>query len=103
MQSINNQIVATIKKKGRGKIFFINDFRHFGNSEASDWQVHKIEAKKLSARKILIHTLSHLLIRKFELAVCHFCTLVPDTSCEMNNLFLDRRLIIDKEFGYFIS
>ena len=34
MQSINNQIVATIKKKGRGKIFFINDFRHFGSNEA---------------------------------------------------------------------
>jgi hypothetical protein len=151
------------------------------HAEDSDWQSHKIEAKKLTTRKILIHTLSHLLIREFEyvcgypmsslqerlyvsenmngilisaydgtdgylggltklcnnlaklqeiitnsvwrakdcsldpicyenegqgvaqlnLAACHSCTLIPDTSCEMNNLFLDRRLVIDKEFGYF--
>ena len=151
------------------------------NAEESDWQFHKIEAKKLTARKILIHTLSHLLIREFEyvcgypmsslqerlyvsenmngflisaydgtdgylgglaklcnnldklqniitnalqraqncsldpicyesegqgvallnLAACHSCTLIPDTSCEMSNLFLDRRLVIDTEFGYF--
>jgi hypothetical protein len=151
------------------------------HAEDSDWQFHKIEAKKLTARKILIHTLSHLLIREFEyvcgypmsslqerlyvsknmngflisaydgtdgylggltklcnnldklqdiitstlqrakdcsldpicyesegqgvaqlnLAACHSCTLVSDTSCEMSNLFLDRRLVIDKDFGYF--
>ena len=151
------------------------------HAEDSDWQFHKIEAKKLTARKILIHTLSHLLIREFEyvcgypmsslqerlyvsenmngflisaydgtdgylggltklcnnldklqeiitsalqrakdcsldpicyenegqgvaqlnLAACHSCTLIPDTSCEMSNLFLDRRLVIDNEFGYF--
>lgn len=151
------------------------------HAQDSDWQFHKIEAKKLTARKILIHTLSHLLIREFEyfcgypmsslqerlyvsenmngflisaydgtdgylgglaklcnnldklqniitnalqraqncsldpicyesegqgvaqlnLAACHSCTLIPDTSCEMSNLFLDRRLVIDTEFGYF--
>jgi hypothetical protein len=151
------------------------------HAEDSDWQFHKIEAKKLKPRKILIHTLSHLLIREFEyvcgypmsslqerlyvsdnmngflisaydgtdgylggltklcnnldklqkiitsalqrakdcsldpicyesegqgisqlnLAACHSCTLIPDTSCEMSNLFLDRRLVIDEEFGYF--
>jgi hypothetical protein len=152
------------------------------HAENSDWQFHKIEAKKLTARKILIHTLSHLFIREFEyvcgypmaslqerlyvsenmngflisaydgtdgylggltklcnnnldklqkiitsalqrakecsldpiccenegqgiaqlnLAACHSCTLVPDTSCEMSNLFLDRRVVIDTEFGYF--
>lgn len=162
----------TIKKR----IKIIQD-----HAEDSDWQSHKIEAKKLTARKILIHTLSHLFIREFEyvcgypmsslqerlyvsekmngflisaydgtdgylggltklcnnpdklqeiitsalqrakdcsldpicyenegqgvaqlnLAACHSCTLVPDTSCEMSNLFLDRRLVVDKEFGYF--
>lgn len=151
------------------------------HAEDSDWQSHKIEAKKLTSRKILIHTLSHLFIREFEyvcgypmsslqerlyvsenmngflisaydgtdgylggltklcnnldklgeiidsallrakdcsldpicyenegqgvgqlnLAACHSCTLVPDTSCEMSNLFLDRRLVIDEHFGYF--
>ena len=153
------------------------------NAAESDWQMHKIEAKKLSewgARKILIHTLSHLFIREFEyvcgypmsslqerlyvssemngflisafdgtdgylggltklcnnldrlqqiiesalqrakdcsldpicyesegqgvaqlnLAACHSCTIVPDTSCEMSNLFLDRRLVVDRKFGY---
>ncbi|MCL2073121.1 MAG: DUF1998 domain-containing protein [Marinilabiliaceae bacterium] len=152
-----------------------------GHAEDSDWQSHKIEAKKLTARKILIHTLAHLFIREFEyvcgypmsslqerlyvsenmngflisaydgtdgylggltklcnnldklqeiitsalqrakdcsidpiccenegqgvaqlnLAACHSCSLVPDTSCEMSNLFLDRRLVIDNDFGYF--
>ncbi len=151
------------------------------HAEDSDWQFHKIEAKKLTARKILIHTISHLLIREFEyvcgypmssmqerlyisenmngflisaydgtdgylgglaklcnnldrlqqiidsslqrakdcsldpicyenegqgvaqlnLAACHSCTLVPDTSCEMNNLFLDRQLVLDNDFGYY--
>lgn len=151
------------------------------NAAKSDWQMHKIKAKTLTAREVLIHTLSHLLIREFEyvcgypmsslqerlyvsknmngflisaydgtdgylggltklcnnlnklqdiitsalqrakdcsldpicyesegqgiaqlnLVACHSCTLVPDTSCEMSNLFLDRRLVIDKDFGYF--
>lgn len=154
-----------------------------GNAKNSDWQFHKIEAKKLSARKVFIHTLAHLLIREFEyycgypmaslherlyvsenmngflisaydgtdgylggltklcndleklndiicstlqrakncsldpiccesdgqgvsqlnLAACHSCTLIPDTSCEMSNLFLDRRLVVDPDFGYFKS
>jgi len=151
------------------------------NATESDWQIHKIKAKTLTAREMLIHTLSHLFIREFEyvcgypmsslqerlyvspnmkgflisaydgtdgylggltklcnnleklqniiksalmrakdcsldpicyesegqgvaqlnLAACHSCTLVPDTSCEMSNLFLDRRLVIDKKYGYF--
>ena len=151
------------------------------NAAESDWQIHKIKAKTLTAREVLIHTLSHLLIREFEyvcgypmsslqerlyvseemngflisafdgtdgylggltklcnnrdrlqqiiesalqrakdcsldpicyesegqgvaqlnLAACHSCTIVPDTSCEMSNLFLDRKLVIDKEIGYF--
>ncbi len=151
------------------------------HAEDSDWQFHKIEAKKLTDRKVLIHTLSHLLIRELEyvvgypmsslqerlyisnnmngflisaydgtdgylggltklcnnvdklqeiitsalqrakdcsldpicyenegqgvaqlnLAACHSCSLIPDTSCELSNLFLDRRLVIDTEFGYF--
>ena len=150
------------------------------NAAESDWQMHKIKAKTLTAREVLIHTLSHLLIREFEyvcgypmsslqerlyvgsemngflisafdgtdgylggltklcnnldrlqqlidsalqrakdcsldpicyesegqgvaqlnLAACHSCTIVPDTSCEMSNLFLDRKLVIDKEIGY---
>jgi hypothetical protein len=148
---------------------------------SSEWKSHQIEAARITPRKILIHTLAHLLIREFEyicgypmsslqerlyvdntmngflisaydgtdgylgglsklcnnienlnkiiqsalnrakncsldpicyesegqgiaqlnLAACHSCTLLPETSCEHGNLFLDRKLVIDEEFGYF--
>lgn len=151
------------------------------HSSNSDWQSHKIEANKISPRKVLIHTLSHLIIRELEyvcgypasslnerlyvndnmygflisaydgidgflgglsnlcndveklqkiiksainrsvdcsldpicfesdgqgiaklnLAACHSCTLLPETTCELSNLFLDRQLIINSSFGYF--
>jgi hypothetical protein len=39
------------------------------------------------------------------LAACHACALLPETSCEEGNLLLDRGLVIgtpdDKELGYF--
>jgi len=35
------------------------------------------------------------------LSACFNCTLLPETSCEMFNSFLDRRILIDKEYGYF--
>ena len=35
------------------------------------------------------------------LAACYSCTLLPETSCEELNCFLDRRLLIDEEFGFF--
>lgn len=151
------------------------------NAENSDWLYHKMEARTITARKILIHTFSHLLIREFEyvcgypmsslqerlyvsdnmngflisaydgmdgylggltklcnnleklqsiinsslkrakscsldpicyesegqgvamlnLAACQSCTLIPDTSCEISNLFLDRQLVIDEQIGFF--
>lgn len=151
------------------------------HGEASDWKSHQIEASKLTPRKVLIHTLAHLLMRELEyisgypmsslqerlyvsdsmhgflisaydgtdgylgglsklskdlnnlqeilnsainrakncsldpicyesegqgiaqlnLAACHSCTLLPETSCEMGNLFLDRQIVVDEEFGYF--
>jgi hypothetical protein len=40
-------------------------------------------------------------VAQLNLAACHSCTLIPETSCEMGNLFLDRRLVIDEKFGYF--
>jgi len=33
MQSVSNQILEHIKKKRRGKIFFAEDFKHFGTAE----------------------------------------------------------------------
>jgi hypothetical protein len=35
------------------------------------------------------------------LAACHACSLVPETSCVASNRLLDRRLVIDEEFGFF--
>jgi len=153
------------------------------NAKNADWKSHQIIAKSLTPRKVLIHTLSHLLIREFEyvcgypasslserlyvsetmhgflisafdgtdgylgglsnlcndlknlnsiinsaifratdcssdpicvesegqgvgqlnLAACHSCTLTPETTCELSNLYLDRKLIINKNYGYFNS
>jgi hypothetical protein len=35
------------------------------------------------------------------LAACFSCGLVSETACEERNLGLDRRVLIDPEFGYF--
>lgn len=34
------------------------------------------------------------------LAACYSCSLLPETSCEEFNSFLDRAMLIDKEFGF---
>lgn len=150
------------------------------NAENADWKSHQIIAKSLTPRKVLIHTLSHLLMRELEyvcgypasslserlfvsdtmhgflisafdgtdgylgglsnlcndlgnlnsiinsalfratdcssdpiciesdgqgfgqlnLAACHSCTLIPEASCELSNLYLDRNLPIGN-YGYF--
>lgn len=33
-------------------------------------------------------------------AACYSCALLPETSCEEFNCFLDRRILIDKKFGF---
>ena len=153
------------------------------NAQNADWKLHQIIAKTLTSKKVLIHTLSHLLMRELEyvcgypasslserlyvsetmngflisafdgtdgylgglsnlcndlenlnniinsailratdcssdpiciesegqgvgqlnLAACHSCTLTPETTCELSNLYLDRKLIVSKEYGYFNS
>jgi hypothetical protein len=35
------------------------------------------------------------------LAACASCTLLPETSCEEFNSLLDRRVVVDADFGYF--
>jgi hypothetical protein len=37
----------------------------------------------------------------FNLAACFSCSLTAETSCEVMNLGLDRRVLVDEEFGYF--
>ena len=34
MKTTNNNIITYIQKKGRGKIFFVDEFRKFGTNEA---------------------------------------------------------------------
>lgn len=34
-------------------------------------------------------------------AACYSCALLPETSCEEFNCFLDRRLLVDNDFGFF--
>lgn len=40
-------------------------------------------------------------VGQLNLAACHSCTLTPETTCELSNLYLDRKLIVDKNYGYF--
>lgn len=42
-------------------------------------------------------------VGNLNLSACFNCTLLPETSCEKFNSFLDRRILIDKEYGYFKS
>jgi len=37
------------------------------------------------------------------LSSCFSCSLVAETACEEMNLGLDRRILVDEEFGYFIN
>lgn len=39
-------------------------------------------------------------VENLNLAACYSCALLPDISCEMFNSFLDRGLLIDKNFGF---
>lgn len=40
-------------------------------------------------------------VANLNLSACFSCALLPETSCEMFNCFLDRRILIDKDYGYF--
>ena len=40
-------------------------------------------------------------LEKINLAACHNCCLLPETSCEEFNRLLDRGVLIDKDFGFF--
>lgn len=37
------------------------------------------------------------------MAACYSCTLIPENACEEFNSFLDRSLLMDKEYGFFTS
>ena len=42
-------------------------------------------------------------VSQLNLAACHSCTLTPEITCELSNLFLDRKLLVNESFGYFNS
>lgn len=33
-------------------------------------------------------------------SICFSCTLIPETSCEISNRYLDRSLVVDSEYGF---
>ena len=57
-------------------------------------------AKDCATDPICYHT-SGQGVGNLNLSACFSCTLLPEISCEMFNSFLDRRILIDKEYGYF--
>lgn len=40
-------------------------------------------------------------VSNLNLSACFSCSLLPETSCEMFNSYLDRRLLIDENYGFF--
>lgn len=40
-------------------------------------------------------------VANLNLSACYSCALLPETSCEEFNCFLDRRLLVDADFGFF--
>jgi len=42
-------------------------------------------------------------VGNLNLSACYSCSLLPETSCELFNCFLDRRLLIDEHYGFFSS
>lgn len=59
-----------------------------------------IRAKDCATDPICYHTNGQG-VSNLNLSACFSCTLLPETSCEMFNCYLDRRILIDKEYGYF--
>lgn len=40
-------------------------------------------------------------MKALNLAACHACALIPETSCKHRNLLLDRMMLIHEEYGFF--
>ena len=59
-----------------------------------------MRAKDCATDPICYHTTGQG-VGNLNLSACFSCSLLPETSCEMFNSFLDRRLLIDDGYGYF--
>jgi hypothetical protein len=59
-------------------------------------------AKDCAADPICEHTdLNGQGVGGTNLAACYSCALLPETSCEEFNRFLDRKELVDNDFGFF--
>lgn len=59
-----------------------------------------IRAKDCATDPICYHTTGQG-VSNLNLSACFSCALLPETSCEMFNCYLDRRILVDKDYGYF--
>jgi len=59
-----------------------------------------IRAKDCASDPICYHS-SGQGVGNLNLSACYSCTLLPETSCEQFNCYLDRRILIDEKYGYF--
>ncbi len=59
-----------------------------------------MRAKDCATDPICYHTTGQG-VGNLNLSACFSCSLLPETSCELFNSFLDRRLLIDEQYGYF--
>ena len=59
-----------------------------------------IRAKDCASDPICYHS-SGQGVGNLNLSACYSCTLLPETSCEQFNCYLDRRLLVDENYGYF--
>lgn len=59
-----------------------------------------IRAKDCASDPICYHSTGQG-VGNLNLSACYSCTLLPETSCEHFNCYLDRRLLIDNCYGFF--
>lgn len=60
-----------------------------------------VRATDCASDPICFHSEEGQGISGLNLAACYSCSLVPETSCEEFNSFLDRALLIDSSFGFY--
>ncbi len=59
-----------------------------------------MRAKDCATDPICYHTNGQG-VGNLNLSACFSCSLLPETSCEMFNCYLDRRILVDEKYGYF--
>jgi hypothetical protein len=76
-------------------------------SQATEQQITRIlksalnRASDCASDPICYYTDDGQGIGGLNMAACYSCTLVPENACEEFNSFLDRALLIDKDYGFF--